>query len=334
MTLRRSIQSQSPESGLWQFAMLALLILSPECVYAQQALPPAAIEQFQHVIGDRVEAVTILGGDYGAAGGIYSFRGGSLTDLNITKAGGGGIVATPGSLGIDDLKWAPVLQGTIGYSTAENTFASGYLQGNRTLYKIFAVEVGGGARFFFTDHLSITPTISGIYGHIENTFKPQNAVGDSVKVAANGTYVDWELDTWSVVPSLELSYEYLWRRITFVFNSRYNFFHTESFKSSSPVVGVSGDSQTWENKLDVDIPLGWKLFNRELHTGGFFSRTELFGGAATGLNANNYYTVNGRVVLDMPSNAWHLRWVGFGFSQFWGDTFNGWTAGVDMRLEF
>jgi len=48
-----------------------------------------------------------------------------------------------------------------------------------------------------------------------------------------------------------------------------------------------------ENKLDVGVPLGWKLFDQELHTGGFFSRTELFGNAAEGLNENHIYTVNG-----------------------------------------
>jgi hypothetical protein len=44
---------------------------------AQPALPADALEQFQHVIGNRVEAVTILGGDYAAAGGIYTFRSGA-----------------------------------------------------------------------------------------------------------------------------------------------------------------------------------------------------------------------------------------------------------------
>jgi len=49
----------------------ALVLLSaPIFAHAQPVVPPAAVEQFQHVIGSRVEAVTILGGDYGAGGGI------------------------------------------------------------------------------------------------------------------------------------------------------------------------------------------------------------------------------------------------------------------------
>ena len=320
----------------WSLAgtMLTLVAFTPIFAEAQPVLSPDAIEQFQRVIGTRVEALTILGGDNGAAGGLYAFRGGNLADLSISKIGGGGMVASPKPLGLGDFKWAPVLQGNIGYSSAENQFPTGYLQGNRSLYHLLAVQAGGGARIFFTDHVSLAPAVSGIYGHTENEFKPQNAVGNLVKAAASGTFVDWKLDSWSVVPSLDLKYEVQWKRTTFEFSSRYSYYHTESFNSSSAVVYVNGNSHTWENKLDVDVPLGWRLFGRELHTGGFFARTELFGGAAAGLNEDHVYTVNGRFVMDVLGKAWKIRWLGLGYSYFWGDHFSGWCAGADVRLQF
>jgi hypothetical protein len=335
-------QSQSlpksclPAGRAWRlgFAAAAALIGMVASNVAQPVVPPAAVAQFQQVIGSRVEAVTILGGDYAAAGGVYAFRGGNLADLSVSKLGGGGIVAAPRSLGGSEIKWAPVLQGNLGHSIAENEFTSGYLQGNRTRYELLAVQFGGGARFYFTDHFSLTPTLSGIYGHTENEFLPVNPVGDAIKVAASGTFVDWELETWSAVPALDLRYDYFWGRTTLAFSSRYNFFHTENFDSSSPVVAVDGNSHTWENKLDVDVPLGVKLFQRELHTGGFLSRTEVFGGAADGLNEDHVYTVNGRLVLDLLGKVWKVRWIGFGYSYFWGDNFDGWSAGVSVRLQF
>ena len=311
-----------------------LLTFLPLSTLAQSGVPPEAVEQFNHVIGSRVEAATILGGDFGASSGIYSFRGGTLADLSISKLGGSGEVAAPRPLGPGGLKWAPVLQGNLGHLIAENEFKTGYLQGNRMIYDVLAVQLGGGARFYFTDHLSLAPTFSGIYGHTENEFKPQNAVGDAVKAAARGTFVDWQIDTWSVMPSLDGRYEWNWERTAFAFNSRYTFFHTESFASSSPVISVNGDSHTWENKLDVDVPLGWKCCGRELHTGGFFARTELFGGAADGLNEDHLYTVNGRVVLDLLGHAWKVNWLGAGYSYFWGDHFGGWSAGLDLRFKF
>jgi hypothetical protein len=301
---------------------------------AAQGVPPAAIDQFQQVVGNRVEAVTILGGDYGAAGGLYTFRGGRVADLSVSKIGGGGDVAEKRPLGIGDLEWAPVLLGNLGYISAKNEFESGVLQGNELRFDTLAVQGGFGARFYFTEGLSLAPTIGGIYGYTENEFLANNAFGQAIKSAASGQYVDWDIDTWSVVPGVELKYTFAWKRIAFELDSRYEYFHTETFDSTSPLIKVQGDSQTWENKLDVDAPLGLKFLGRELHTGGFVSRTELFGGAAEGLDANHLYTFNGRLVLDLLGAVWKVRWVGLGFTYFLADQFSGWSAGVDLKFRF
>jgi len=312
----------------------AALGQAPVSTLAQPVVPPEAVAQFQLLVGDRVEAVSILAGDYAAAGGIYTFRGGTMADVSITKVGGGGQVAATRSLGLGDLRWAPVLQGNVGLVSADNHFASGYLQGNEMTYNTFAIEGGGGVAIYFTEHLSLVPTLSGIYGHVENEFHPQNANGDLIASAASGTLVDWTMQTWSVVPALELDYQWTWGRTIFAFSSRYNFFHTESFQSTTSALSVNGNSSTWENKLDVDVPLGLKVLDRELHTGGFFSRTELYGDSATGLNTDYIYTANARMVLDVLGDLWKVRWVGVGASYFWGQDMGGWSMGLDMRLEF
>jgi hypothetical protein len=301
---------------------------------AQPVLPPEAIDQLQGAVGNRVETLTILGGDYAAAGGVYTFRGGTLADFSLGKIGGGGAVAAPKPIGVADLKWAPVLQGNLGRGSVDNEFTTGFLQGNRSRYEMTAVQAGGGVRLYFTDNLSISPTLSGIYGSTENEFRPQNAVGDFVKSVASGTYVDWHIKTWSIVPAVEGRYDWLWGRTTVELSSRYTYYHTESYESSSPVVSVDGNSQTWENRLDLDVPLGLKLFDRELHTGGFISRTELEGGVAEGFTQPHFYTANARLVLDFFGHVWPLRWIGVGCSYFWSEKFGGWSAGVDVRLQF
>jgi len=325
---------QRPKQGIWGRSILASLTLVSTIAQAQPALPPDALKQFQQVVGNRVEAVSILGGDYAAAGGIYTFRSGSLADLSVSKIGGGGEVASPMSLGVGDLQWAPVLQGNVGMISAQNTFESGYAAGNQMQYNTLAVAAGGGVSIHFTDHLSLATTIGGIYGRVQNTFDAHNAIGEFIKSVASGTVVDWTLDTWSVVPGLELDYDWMWGRTTFVFSSRASYFYTESFESSSPIIGVEGTSTTWENKLDADVPLGVSVFGREMHTGGFVSRTELFGDAASGLNTDYLYTVNGRVVLDFLGKLWKVKWIGLGASYFTGHEFSGWSAGLDLRFQF
>ena len=316
------------------FAFAAAAGLSGPLALAQPVLPPDALQQFQQVVGNRVEAVSILGGDYAAAGGVYTFRGGNIADLSISKIGGSGKVASLRPLGVGNLEWAPVLQGNVGMVSAVNTFKTGYLAGNQMTYDTLAIEAGGGAAFYLTRQLSLTPTISGMYGRVRNSFDSRNANGDLIKSLGSGTIVDWTLDTWSVVPALELNYEWRWRRMTFDFNSGYSFFHTESFESSSPILGVKGNSSTWANKLEADVPLGLEILGHELHTGGFFSRTEVFGDAAHGLNTDYIYTANGRLVLDFLGKLWKVKWLGAGVSYFWGGDLSGWSAGLDMRLKF
>ena len=331
---RNSGERWNPGNQRFRGAWAAALAFAATPVLAQPVVPPGAVEQFQHVVGTRVEAVTILGGDYGAAGGFYTFRGGDAARLKISKMGGGGDVAARRPLGMGGLQWAPVLQGNLGFISAENEFATGYLQGNKSVYDVFAMQAGGGARLYFTDQFSAAVALSGIYGQTENEFRAQNSVGEAIKVAASGTYVDWTLETWSAVPSLDLRYTGQWRTTLVEFSSRFTFFHTESFASTSPVLAVNGDSHTWENKIDVDVPLDWRLFGHGLRTGGFISRTDVGGSAAAGLNEDNFYTVNGRLVVDLLGRVWKVRWLGVGASWFSGKHFDGWTAGADIRIKF
>jgi len=81
-------------------------------------------------------------------------------------------------------------------------------------------------------------------------------------------------------------------------------------------------------------PWGAGFSGAKLHTGGFFARTEMFGGIAAGLNADHSYTVNGRLVLDLLGKLWKVRWLGVGASYFFSDNFSGWSAGLDLRFKF
>ena len=314
-------------------ALGCALGMTAATAYAQ-GVPPEAIQQFQDVIGNRVEAVTIVGGDFGAAGGIYTFRGGTLATLTITKLGGGGSVTAAKPLGESGLKWAPLLLGNLGQISTTNEFTDGYLQGNEMQYDVLAAQLGGGIRLYLTEHASAEASLSGIYGRVVNAFHPHNAVGDAVEGPASGTFVDWELDTWTIAPMVSGRYEWTWGRALVGAQSRYTFFRTNTVASSSVVVDVAGTSQTWDNRLDLDVPLGAHVLGRRLHTGGFFSRTELIGGIADGLNEDHVYTLNGRLVLDYVGALWLVRWIGLGVSWLRGDHVDGWTGGLDIALEF
>jgi hypothetical protein len=131
---------------------------------------------------------------------------------------------------------------------------------------------------------------------------------------------------------MEMMYEWNRGRALYYVKSNYSYFHTESFNNSS-AVNVDGNSQTWKNTFDADIPIGWMLFGRELRTGGHLDETSLFGNFRTGLDTSHLYTVNGRLVLDTLSTLKMVYWMGLGVSYTWSGNLSGWSVGLSMRLK-
>ena len=309
------------------------LALATTALHAQ-TLPPVSPERLWSE-GDRIEALTILGGDNGATSGVYSLRGFTRADLHVDKFGGGGDIGDPKPIGDSGIRWNPVISGNMGYVSVTAPVEEPTLVGNTVDVSTFGLQFGGGARFWFNDHLSLAPSLTGIYGRTEQTF---NALTDNGKFYQDAMrqagWVDWRIQTWTVVPTIDLQYQWKWNRIEFTFNSTYDYYHTESFETTTPLLDINGNSQAWKNMLDVDVPLGFELFGREVHTGGFIDQTQLFGNLKEGLQTSHVYTVNGRLVLDFLSKWPILRWMGLGASYFWSNDFSGWALGIDVRMVF
>ena len=306
-------------------------------VSVRAALTQAEIDEFRNSIGNHVEAATILGGDYGVGGG--SFNGGSgdkNAEISISKFGGSGDVGSPQPLGNLGIGWQPRLQGSMGYLTAKNTYDSAsMLHGDKNEDKTFAIQFGGGARFWFNDAFSIAPTFMGMYGNTMNNYTAKSAFGMANEAEAKQLgLIDWTVNTWTVRPAMDFQYKYVWHRTIFTLSSDPTYFYTESFNSSSSNLKISGNSVTWENKLDVDVPLGMELWGHELRTGGYFSRTELYDGIRDGLNSEYLYEVHPRIVLDFLGELWKVQWIGIGVSEFWGHDFTGWSVGADVAFRF
>ena len=304
------------------------------------------INSLQNTVGNRIEAATILGGDFGMTGASYNR--GSGGNLALSKFGGWGDIGDPQQLGTLPIAWQPQLQGEMGYLVATKNYSAAdsvtyagtpyNLNGAFTRYHDFSIQFGGGPRLWFNDHFSIAPTIMGMYGHTENTFdlNANTTLTPAVISAARAAgLIDYNVDTWTIRPAADFQYVYTWRRTIFTFNSDPVYFHTESFSASNPNVNVNGNSETWMNKIDVDVPLGKDLWGHELRTGGYFSRTEFYGDIHNGLGLDHLYEIHGRVVLDYLNQLWKVQWIGLGASYLWGDNgFSGYSYGLDIAFQF
>jgi hypothetical protein len=314
-------------------AVLMLAGLLP--LAARSQITPAQANQIKMATGNRVEAMTILGGDFGLAGGTFNFSANSDAEIDVTKFGGSGDVGDPRKLGDLDIGWQPRLQGSMGFVDARNLLHSGLLNGDINEYKTFAIQFGGGARFWLTERLSVAPTIMGMYGHTQNEYTVNSAFMLANRAQAQKMgLVDWSADTWTLRPALDMQYVYTWDRTIFTLSSDPTYFRTDSFASSNPNVSVDGNAGSLANRIDVDVPMGRQIFGHELRTGGYFSRTELFGDLRDGLNTEHEYEIHGRLVLDFLNQLWKAQWIGLGGSYLWGSNFTGWTVGADVAFRF
>jgi hypothetical protein len=299
---------------------------------AAQALPPIPPDKLS-LAANHIESLIILGGDYGVSGGAYAFRGNSHLNLSVDKAGGSGDVGDPKPLGDTGLKWNPYFGGNIGYLSSSQNEVPAPLSGNTFDVSTAGGELGGGARFWFSDRFSMATGVSAIYARTRQTFAANTEAGKAYLPALQQAgWVDWRLDTWTAIPSLDAKYLWSAGRTNFYWQSIFSYYHTESFNNSS-VVDINGNSQTWKNTLDIDIPLGWMLFGHELHTGGHVDQMQLFGNFRDGLDTDHLYTVNGRLVFDMLNTIKFVYWLGLGASYTWSGNLSGWSVGISMRLK-
>ena len=322
-------------------AFTAIIVGLFAAASARAQLPANVVSEARSLASTRVEAFDILGGDYGLSGGSYKSTAQNV-DINVSKFGGMGDIGIgqtggPAPLGTTGIAWQPRLQGSMGSLSTEKTFGNEnpLIKGDKNKFDTFAIQFGGGARFWFNDSFSIAPTIMGMYGYTANSYTAHSAFGKAnLPAAISAGVVDWDINTWTVRPATELAYVYTWRRTIFTLTSDGTYYHTESFNGTNPNLNINGNSEMWQNKIDVDVPLGVQIYNHELRTGGYFSRSDFYGDLDTGLNTEHVYEVHGRVVLDFLGQLWKCQWIGLGYSYLWGSNFTGVTYGVDAAFRF
>jgi hypothetical protein len=232
-----------------------------------------------------------------------------------------------------------MIEGGIGYGTFENNFDRGALLGNQSTVTTLAVFLGGGVRFTVWDDFSVAPTFGVIYGHSENDFEARNDAGRRlVQLAGSGTVndvINWSADTFTLVPGVELRYRHLFGGIIqLTLKSLFKYYHTEPISRSTTALSFESTSQWWFNEVDVEWRMPVYLWGRQLRTGTYVSRSDVFGGLETSFGTDHLYQAGGRLVMDVQKLLWKLEYIGIGAGYFWSDTFSGWTLGAEVSFTF
>jgi hypothetical protein len=298
-----------------------------------QGVPPEALQQLDRLVGSRVESFAVLGTQTGASGGLYK---GEVNDTqgDVFKLSGRGDVTPKFPLGDSGVQWNVLVEGGFGRVLFDNRFQVLPLAGNRSEIETWSVALGTGIRFTVFDVLSVAPSIGGIYSHTENTFFPSTPLGITVKQGLGGTLVDWNADTFTIVPGLELRYRQAFGPVQVTLTSVYKYFHTEPLSRSTTALSFESESHWWRNELDTEVKLPLRVFGRQLRAGGHIARSELSGGLETSLKTDHLYDAGGRLVVDLVGLLWKLEYLGIGASYFFSDNFSGWSYGAEVSFKF
>ena len=289
-------------------------------------LPPGALEQLDTAIGQRVEATAVLGTQSitsrAGLGWKLNDADGTIYKIPLDFA-----LRDPLPLGDSGVTWAPEMMAGLGYGGFVNHFNNNVLAGNQSDFQTVALALGAGPRFYFGDSgFSVRPAFALLYAYTENDFHANNALGQ--QVAANGQYVNWNVQTMSFVPSFQLQYKKTFGRWTPKVSSDFAYYNTQPITRSTDSLSFTSASMVWANKLDVDYLTPWAVFDCPVHFGGDVSRSDFYQGLSGALGTDHYYQTNGRVTFDVLDHLWMFKSVGFSGGYFWCQAFHRLFPGV------
>jgi hypothetical protein len=311
---------------------LALPVLFGTAAWAQLPIPPGALQQLDRAIGQRVEAIAVVGTQSVAS---RSGLGWSLNDAdgNIYKIPWKTELREPRAIGSSSVAWTPVFEGGAGYGDFVNRFEDNVLAGNQSKFETVAVSLGAGPRFYFgTNGFSVLPAFDFLYAYTHNDFIPGTPAGQDI--VADGRYVNWDVHTISFVPSMEVRYRRTFGRWTPMVVSGFAYFKTQPIYRSTDDLSFRSESMVWANRIELDFLTNLKLFSCPVHLGADISRTDLYDGLRTAMNTSYYYQTRGSVTLDVLNKVWKADVLGVSGGYFWCGAFEGYSIGLEASLKF
>lgn len=238
----------------------ASVVLALVCVLGSRAeaqISPEQVREIRASLADRIEALTILGGDFGFSGARLTVAGevfpGERADekLSGAKFGGAGDIGAPRPLADSDIGWQGRLQGDMGHLDWTDDLRSSLLSGDRSKFSASAIEFGGGARFWFGDSLSLAPSLMGVYGHVSNEYDARSGFARSnfERLRQLGL-IDWQVDVWSLRPAVNIQYLATVDRAVVTLSSDLTYFYTQGFAKSNSHVEIGAHSGFVTNKVE------------------------------------------------------------------------------------
>jgi hypothetical protein len=227
--------------------------------------------------------------------------------------------------------YSPFITTSLGYFEDKETSLVGNPP-DESRYKAVTFSLGGGMKLDLIEkYLWLTPEIDLIYGRIWNEHDYNSEFTQTVfKPILEGIYYNWQVDTLSFAPSLQLALEYPLGEVKLGFDTKFIYLNVRTIREDYPEQKVNSDSTLWKNRIHLGIPLGVSVFNMPLSLRGDFSRVELGGDVAQPIKESHVYEVGSELAFDTSRKTKWLNSLSIGA----GYTFSQYITGWSFRLGY
>jgi len=228
---------------------------------------------------------------------------------------------------------APFISFSVGYFEDREMVALSQPP-DESRFKTLSLSCGGGVKFELVEkYLWLTPEVDLIYGRTWNEHDYNSRLSQIVyKPILEGIAYNWQVDSFSFAPSLQLLFEYPIGQITIGFETKYTYLNTRTIKEDYPEHQAKAESSLWKNLLRVELPLGISMFNIPLSLKADFSRIELGGKVSQPVKESNFYETGAELVLGTARKTTWLSSLSLGASYTFSERITGWSLRFGYKL--
>jgi hypothetical protein len=232
-----------------------------------------------------------------------------------------------------DSSLAPFITGSFGYFEDSEKVLLGDPP-DESRFKAISISLGGGIKLeLIKKYLWLIPEIDLIYGRTWNEHEYNSEPSKLFfKPLLDGILFNWQVDTFTYAPALQLAFEYPVCMVTLGFDTKFTYLNIRTIKEDYPEHKVKSDSTLWKNRFRFEFPLGVSVFNMPLSLKGDFSRVDLGGDVARPLKESFFYEVGTELAFDTTRNVQWLNSLSIGAGYTFGDRITGWSFRLGYKF--
>jgi len=300
--------------------VLQLIVLG--LATAQAQLDPALVQQVNNnLANDAVSAVEVFSaGNMVAAGTFHYDNPSDDVDFSTYK------LPVSYQFGNPTNQLRPFIRAYVGYfDLKEDVTLLGPPTGQLRV-RSWTGTAGGGVEWRINNWLSVTPSMMFAYSHAWQNYDRDVPPTDPLA----GVFVNWEANSLTLLPAIEVNAAWTFGRWELGVNSRYTYIRILGLSDNSPLIDLDSASQVWRNEVTARYHSPWELFTLPVSPYAAFARHDLAGRISTSGFVDFFYEARLGVTFLLPEWTKPVRELDLSGAYYFEGPLTGYSVGISL----